>query len=111
MFELFSKNHTSKIILSPNVEACVKLAAADLRKNLFSLSGKTEGFEFVTKEQNNAITITTDPVSAPDHIEGYSIEVNDDGVRITGSDALGTVYGIYAFATQYLGIDPMYLQG
>ena len=108
MFALFSKNHTSKIILSPNSESCIKLAAADLRKNLLSLSGRTEGFEFVTKEQNNAITVTTDPVSAPNHIEGYSIEVNDDGVRITGSDALGTVYGIYAFATQCLGIDPMY---
>ena len=108
MFALFSKNRTSKIVLSPNAEACIKLAATDLRKNLLSLSGRTEGFEFVTEEQDNAITITTDPVSAPDHIEGYSIEVNDDGVRITGNDALGTVYGIYTFATQCLGVDPLY---
>ena len=108
MFELFSKNRTAKIVLSPNAEDCIKLAVADLRNNLLALSGKADGFNIVNKSQNKAITVITDRTAAPDHIEGYAIEVTDSGIRITGSDALGTVYGIYTFAAKCLGIDPLY---
>lgn len=106
--ELFSKHQTTRIVLSPNARACIQLAAADLRRDLLALSGRTDGFAIVTKAQEHAITVQVDPTAAPDHAESYSITVNGDGVRIAGHDPLGAVYGIYAFAAGCLGIDPLY---
>ncbi|MBQ8357494.1 MAG: glycosyl hydrolase 115 family protein [Clostridia bacterium] len=108
MYILFDRTSTARLCLAQNAPDCVRLAAEDLRRNLLDLSGKTAGFDLVTASVGDAITIVTDPASAPAHIEGYAVTVRENGVRITGADALGTVYGIYAFATKCLGIDPLY---
>ena len=108
MFELFANHRTTSIVLSSHADECVRLAAHDLRENLLSLSGKTDGFSIVTKTLDHAITVQTAPAAIPRHREGYTVKVTESGVIITGCDALGTVYGIYAFATNCLGIDPLY---
>lgn len=38
--------------------------------------------------------------------EGYRIDVRQEGVRIAGADELGTIYGIYRFSRDCLGVDP-----
>ena len=108
MLELFSKNETLPIVLQKNAALSVRIAAKDLQKNLLDLSGKQIGFPLITESEEKAIRIQTDPKSAPDHSEGYRISVCDSGVCIVGRDPLGTVYGIYTFATKCLGIDPLY---
>ena len=108
MIELFSKDESLPIVLQKNAALSIQIAAEDLQKNLLALSGKQIGFPFITESEGKAIRIQTDPKSAPDHPEGYRINVCDNGVCIVGRDALGTVYGIYTFATKLLGIDPLY---
>jgi len=108
LLELFSKNGTLPIVLQKNASLSVRIAAEDLQRNLLALSGKQVGFSFIAGTEKKAIVIQTDPTSAPDHPEGYAISVCDHGVCIVGRDELGTVYGIYTFATKCLGIDPLY---
>ncbi len=108
MFELFSDKHTVNIVLSPDADTAVALAAADLRRDLLTVSGKAAGFEVVLGDTAPAISIVTDKSCACSFPEGYTLEVSERGVTVTGFDVLGTVYGIYALATKYLGIDPLY---
>lgn len=115
MLELFSASHGAKLYVASRSE-CVRIAAADLRRNIEALTA-----------QKTKITLSqTDPTAAdiviaelsdgvitdldvPNAAEAYAVSVSEAGVRIVGRDALGTVYGIYAFAEQVLGFDPMYL--
>lgn len=102
MFTLFTPQKTASIGLCEGAEEAVVLAARDLQRNLRALSGREDGFEVLCGEAD--IRIET----VMDESESYVVTVDGDGVRIEGGDALGTVFGIYAFATKVLGIDPMY---
>ena len=108
MFELFSGRNTVNIVLPADAEPCVVLAAADLRRDLLLVSGKSEGFDIVTGDDAPAIVIETGTCCACAFPEGYTVEVSEQGARIVGFDALGTVFGIYAFSTKCLGMDPLY---
>lgn len=103
--KLFDKNSDISIVLSPNADEAIVLAAKDLQRDLRRLSGKKNGFPITTSASAPIICIQ------PTHegtAEAYSVKVTDLGVSITGSDILGTVYGIYAFSTNYLNILPVY---
>ncbi len=106
MYQLFSKDTTSDIFLL-NPSECVLKAAKNLQENLRTLSGKDGGFGIVAGKTGLGIVIQTGP-SAPNYPEGYRVQIDDDGVVITGFDDLGTIYGIYGFLTKILNIDPMY---
>ena len=108
MFLLFSKEKTAGIFLASDVAEGVKIAVNDLRENLLALSGKSSGFDVLLGTSRQGIVVKTDPAECPSYEEGYCVTVRDDGVIITGYDILGTIYGVYAFATKCLGIDPMY---
>ncbi len=41
--------------------------------------------------------------------EGFTIKTEGNRIRIAGDGYLGTMWGIYTFCEQYLGIDPCYL--
>ena len=101
MLTLFSKNKTAKIGIEKNAPDAIRLAALDLQRNLRTLAARKDGFDIA---ENGDIRIATVGGEA----ESYKVTVTDGGVRIEGGDTLGTVFGIYAFATRVLGIDPMY---
>lgn len=103
--KLFEKNHTIEIILPANAPEALQLAADDLQDNLRHLSGQ-EGFPIVKKSTDaHGIWIQTLEEGTP---ESYTICIDDEKVLITGADTLGTVFGIYAFATNCLNILPVY---
>ena len=108
MFLLFSNEKAADIYIDSLASEGVKRAAFDLRENLLLLSGKESGFEISSDPAGQEIVIKIDPAASSHSEEGYLVTVTDDGVEIVGYDILGTVYGIYAFATKCLGIDPMY---
>lgn len=101
MLTLFSKNKTAKIGIEKNAPDAIRLAALDLQRNLRTLAARKDGFDMA---ENGDIRIATVGGEA----ESYKVTVTDGGVCIEGGDTLGTVFGIYAFATRVLGIDPMY---
>ena len=100
MFCLFDSVKSAKIYTENRGEAII-LALGDLRRNLLELSGKSEGFEIGEDGDIRIFTEEGEP-------ESYSVEIDEGGVTIRGGDTLGTVFGIYAFATKTLGISPTY---
>ena len=96
--KLFDKNFTIGLQLHTDAEA-VRLAALDLQRDLRQLSGQAKGFPL-----SGAGLIVR---ILPGEPESYTVEISDR-VIITGGDVLGAVYGIYAFATQCLGILPVH---
>lgn len=103
--KLFDKNQDVYIIIEHDTDEAVRLAAIDLQRNLCQLSGKTDGFNIVNGDHQCGIFIKT--VENEEH-EAYTVNVDENKVVIVGSDILGTVFGIYAFATNCLGILPVY---
>ena len=112
MFELFNTSHGAEICVESRA-VCILKAVNDLRKNLDRISGTVGRFPSVTS--NGGITVKTAVCSdseysmIPHEPEAYTVSVTDEGVTIAGFDDLGTIYGIYAFSEQCLGISPMYL--
>ena len=102
---LFDKGMSTPIVLDEKTDAAVRIAAADLQGNLRRLSGKGDGFEILASADGGAIRVHTEEGEG---IEAYTIRVTRESVEIVGTDLLGTVYGIYAFATRCLGIVPVY---
>lgn len=114
MFDLFTETTGATLLVQSSSEA-VRIASADLRRNLAALSNRGVRFSVSLTDPSAAIVIaetgteSVRGVTAPQYAEGYTVSVKENGVTIVGYDALGTVYGIYAFAEKVLGIDPMYL--
>ncbi|MGH9617089.1 MAG: glycosyl hydrolase 115 family protein, partial [Acidobacteriaceae bacterium] len=110
------------ILISPGQPGPVKLAAEDLESDLTKVFGagpriirhEDEAGGMVIMIGRTASGAPPDHSSAPESFSitsgtstvsgGRRIQV----VRLDGSDMLGTIYSIYQFSQQYLGIDPMY---
>ncbi len=103
--KLFDKRHDANILLENPKDETILLATRDLQKNLRRLSGKSDGFNITDNYEGQGVLIKTVPSENP---ESYTVKVLENEVQITGSDSLGTVYGIYAFATKCLHILPFY---
>ncbi|MBQ8345073.1 MAG: glycosyl hydrolase 115 family protein [Clostridia bacterium] len=103
--KLFDRDHDVAIVMDADTSEAVRLAACDLQSNLRRLSGKATGFSFAERVSRTSIQIQT---VCGTEAEAYTVAVRADGVTITGTDPLGTVFGIYAFATKCLQILPVY---
>lgn len=102
---LFSKQCDTSIVLEPGADEAIRLAAEDLQGNLRRLSGRSCGFDIVEGGEERGIFVKTSGEGA---FETYTVSVEADRVTIVGADMLGTIFGIYAFATKCLGISPVY---
>ena len=82
----------------------VCLAADDLLADLERVLGQPA--RRVGPDEAAEIVVRIDPaVGGP---ERWVRQVSADRVTITGSDALGAVYGVYEFARSALGVDPLW---
>lgn len=102
---VFNKQMDLPIVLEKFDDEAIMLAAKDLQKNLRDLSGKENGFEIINDYNFKGIYVRT---ITGENAESYTVKVMADRVLIEGTDVLGTVYGIYAFATKCLNIQPVY---
>lgn len=103
---LFDRSCTIGILVDAAAPEPVRLAAADLQRDLRRLAGRDDGFALLPDGVDaHAIHITTEAGDTP---EGYTVRVGEEGVSITGTDTLGTVFGIYAFSTHCLGVLPLH---
>lgn len=108
------------ILESPNEDTAVRKAAEDLQNDFAKvLGGKPR---IVTRKEDagpltvmigvgNAIPAELKPAGAAQP-ESFSISVTKtpegQAVVLTGPDKRGTIYAIYQFSQDYLGVDPMY---
>ena len=105
MLKIFDQSFSLDIFLNSDAPESVKLAVRDLQADLRRLSGKTDGFEIADRDGGAAIRVRTETDAS--RIEAYTVTVGESGVDIVGSDALGTVYGVYAFSYKCLGVLPV----
>ncbi|MFO8015119.1 MAG: hypothetical protein R6X20_17680 [Phycisphaerae bacterium] len=80
----------------------VRLAAEDVARDLGWVLG--EAGTFVEARGEAQIRVRVDP--AVGSAEAYRITVTPAAVTIVGADALGAIYGLYAFSRDRLGVDP-----
>ncbi|MGH9739709.1 MAG: glycosyl hydrolase 115 family protein [Candidatus Acidiferrales bacterium] len=110
------------ILVSPQQPGPVDLAAKDLAVDMRKVFGREP--KIVSNEQDaGPVTIvmgdaaTGAPAAHSSAPEAFSItsgsaiwggDRTTHVIRLAGSDMLGTIYAIYQFSQQYLGVDPMY---
>ncbi|MGA7157406.1 MAG: glycosyl hydrolase 115 family protein [Acidobacteriaceae bacterium] len=115
-------NSHATIFVSPDEQGPVHLAAENLATDMRKVFG-VEPKIVQTEGDTGPVTIVigdglsgapADHSSAP---ESFSITSGvatrngghaDKVIRLAGSDMRGTLYAIYQFSQQYLGVDPMY---
>jgi hypothetical protein len=91
------------IIERPDASGPVKLAVEDLRNDFAKVLGVRPG----VAAQANAVAVE---IGAPTGgaAESFSIAVRGNHVVLAGADMRGTLYAIYTFSQEWLGVDPMY---
>jgi len=99
---------------------CVRLAAADLVSDVQKITGKTlragdaDGrvvLVSLNRPESAALLEKLAPgfgKSLTGKWEAYRVETVGKRLIIAGSDERGTMFGLYAFIEQYLGVDPLY---
>ncbi len=105
-FVLSSPGKNAVIVLDSREESFVRKAAEDLVSDVKKITGQT--LKIMDKEPKNelCLIIKTIPTDRP---EEYSIRtLSDTRLEIVGSDAHGTMFGIYEFLDRFLEVDPLY---
>ncbi|MDA3798611.1 MAG: glycosyl hydrolase 115 family protein [Kiritimatiellae bacterium] len=82
-------------------EIAVEMAVNDLIRDLWEVAG----CDVSIVDDSALIKVSCGTI---DGNEQYAVFVNADGVSISGSDVLGTIYGVYKFSEVCLGVDPLW---
>lgn len=128
MFKLFSEELVADIYYDCFENVCIGNAVKDLRKDIRTVGDKeTVVKEFLPLDASGSVIIGTlknhrfvnfleqnqiDVSDIKDRWEYYTIRTigeKEDTLLIAGSDERGTMWGIYEFSQQFLGVDPLYL--
>ena len=100
---LLNKDGKVTVYVKPNAEKGVARAAKDLCNDLNKVCGAA--CTLVDKAEGADIVVEVDPKMKA--TEKYVIQIDDSGMRITGSDRRGAIYGIYEVSRQ-VGVSPWY---
>lgn len=121
---LFDQSAPAMVCMDAQEPGCVRLAAADLMKDLAAVSGREGSLLPLCAAKENAIVIGVlgnPSVEAmlqsagvrTESIRGkwehYLGEVQNGRLYLIGSDARGAMWAIYECCRLILGIDPLYL--
>jgi hypothetical protein len=91
------------IVERPDAPGPVKLAVEDLRNDFQKVLGARPG---VATQSNRIAVEIAAPTGGP--AESFAIAVRGNHVVLSGADMRGTMYAIYQFSQEWLGVDPMY---
>lgn len=128
-FELVGPAQTATMLVPACEPECVRMAARDLAGDVEKITGKAPTIVGEV-EKCGAGTVVLASMNRPDSAallgklapgfgddlkgkwEAYRVESvkTPEGQRliIAGSDERGTMFGLYAFIEEYLGVDPLY---
>ena len=100
------KGAQKAVIVVPKTETeAVKSAVNDLVSDVKKITGET--LKIVSVKPQNQPFVYIQTIQGIQE-ETYRIQTRKNTLAITGSNEMGTVFGIYHFTEHYLGIDPMY---
>jgi hypothetical protein len=91
------------IVESPDAPGPVKRAVEDLAGDMEKVLGRRPAI--VAEAQGTAIEIATPTGSSA---ESFSIAARGNRLLLAGADMRGTIFAIYTFSQEWLGVDPMY---
>jgi hypothetical protein len=97
---------TTVIVVSADQPLPVVEAARDLATDFEKVIGRAP--RIVQRREDShtpALVVASGGTGTP---ESFSIAAADGAVRLTGADMRGTMYAVYEFSEEYLGIDPLY---
>ncbi|OFX28769.1 MAG: hypothetical protein A2W89_05035 [Bacteroidetes bacterium GWE2_42_39] len=105
-FILVDEHRQATVSISESEPECVRFAVQDLINDVEKITGKvlkvTEG------GTRNSGTVFIQTKTDHGKWESYSVVTKDGNLYITGSDERGTMFGVYYFIENYLGVDPFY---
>ncbi|MDR1901874.1 MAG: DUF4838 domain-containing protein [Treponema sp.] len=103
-----------KIVIAKNAIPSEKYAAEELRRWLFASTGTAlpiiddegnyESKEFILGENKHSRQAGVSITNANLGADGYVLRTVGDSIAIVGGKPRGTLYGVYAFLEDYLGI-------
>ncbi|HEX4635676.1 MAG TPA: glycosyl hydrolase 115 family protein [Rhizomicrobium sp.] len=96
-------NANTAIVERPDAPGPVKKAADDLAADMEKLFGKRP--QIVSQASGPAIEIAAPTGGAA---ESFSISARGNHILLSGADMRGTIFAIYSFSQEWLGVDPMY---
>jgi len=119
-WSLVSADQVATVLVPQGEPECVRLAAADLIRDVQKITGRT--LRLVDADGSVVLASLDRPESAAlleklapgfgDGLKGqweaYRVQNVGSRLLIAGSDERGTMFGLYAFIEQYLGVDPLY---
>jgi len=124
-FELASPTQTASVLVPAGEPESVRLAAEDLVSDIRKITGRTP--DIVRRVEDcgtrSVVLASLDrPASAAlleqlapglgnglkGKWEAYRVQNVGSRLLVAGSDERGTMFGLYAFIEQYMGVDPMY---
>lgn len=103
-FTLASPGSGARIVVGVGEPECVWLAATDLRNDVREITGRELDLVRGGEAGRGDVFIATEKDG---RWEAYTVRTKGDVLRIVGSDARGTMFGVYDFIERYLGVDPM----
>ncbi len=103
-----------KIYIHPNVADPVRVAAKDLQRDLNAVFGEQPEIVNQLPETGEVIVIASGDdfqgeKPAVKGWEAHQIYTDKDRVVLNGADMRGTIYAIYSFSEEFLGINPLWL--
>ena len=104
-FTLVGTDRTARLVVDSGAEEAVVVAAEDLRADIRRVTGREVPLVRAARPRKGDVFIST---RADGRWEAYDGTLSGGVLRLTGSDALGTVFAVYDFAERYLGVDPLY---
>jgi len=99
----FAIDAKTVIVESPDAPGPVKKAADDLASDMEKVFGKKP--QIVAHADGPAIEIAS---TTGGSTESFAIVSHGNHVVLSGADMRGTIYAIYTFSQDWLGVDPMY---
>ncbi|MDA3926388.1 MAG: glycosyl hydrolase 115 family protein [Kiritimatiellae bacterium] len=105
-FEWVTANRVLPIVITKEEPEYVQLAAQDLASDVCKITGLSPAIvSDISQISGPCVEIRTKK-GGP--WESYHVSMQGDRLIIEGGDARGTMFGVYAFAENYLHVDPMW---
>jgi hypothetical protein len=125
-FELVGPQRAAAVVVPAGEAECVRLAVADLVEDTRKITGRTLSIlpQLAGAEADGSVVVVS--VNRPESAallekiapgfgdglsgkwESYRVEEVGSRLIIAGSDERGTMFGLYAFIEEKLGVDPLY---
>src|SRR5476649_1821047 len=96
-------NAKTVIVERPDAPGPVKKVIDDLANDMQKVFGARP--RIVPQSDGTAIEIATPTGGAA---ESFAIAAHGNHVVLSGADMRGTIFAVYQFSQEYLGVDPMY---